>query len=108
MKNNQFKKVIRQEIENKCKLFNYMCICVDETNNSRMIYIYTEDWVCVGIFDCYLSNEHVLLSFTTDTETPHIACKKERITCRYSHFNEVVQLIDKSFGMVDKEKIDEN
>ena len=48
MKNNQFKKEIRKIIEEECKTFDFISIYNDESNNSRMIYIYTLECLVFG------------------------------------------------------------
>ena len=103
MKNNKFKKVIRQEIENECKLFDFVSFAVDHTNNQRMIYIYTLDWRCVGIFSLWLNNDYVHLSFTTDLQKPIILAKELDVTCNYAQFNKIIMMINGAFEIMDKE-----
>lgn len=103
MKNNQFKKVIRQEIENECQLFDFVSFAVDHTNNQRMIYIYTLDWRCVGIFSCWLNNDYVHLSFTTNLQKPIIVARDKEVSCNYAQFNKVIMMIHGSFEIMDKE-----
>lgn len=103
MKNNQFKKLIRQEIEKECKTFELQSVAVDITNNNRMIYIYTLDWCCVGIFNCWLTKEYVHLSFTTDLEKPIIVARNKEVKCNYAQFNKVIMMIMGSFEIMDME-----
>lgn len=103
MKNNQFKKVIRQEIENECQLFDFTSFAVDHSNNQRMIYIYTLDWRCVGIFSLWLNNDYVHLSFTTDLQKPIILAKELDVTCNYAQFNKIIMMINRAFEIMDKE-----
>lgn len=103
MKNNQFKKVIRQEIENECQLFDFTSFAVDHSNNQRMIYIYTLDWRCVGIFSLWLNNDYVHLSFTTDLQKPIILAKELDVTCNYAQFNKIIMMINGAFEIMDKE-----
>lgn len=103
MKNNEFKKIIRNEIKKECKALDFQSVSVDITNNSRMIYIYTLDWHCVGIFDCWLNNEYVHLSFTTDLEKPIIVARNKEVKCNYAQFNKVIMMIMGSFEIMDKE-----
>lgn len=103
MKNNQFKKVIKQEIEKECQILDLTSVTVDITNNHRMIYIYTFDWVCVGIFSCYLNNDCVHIMFTTNMEKPIIVAKEKEVTCRYCEFNKVSTLLNSAFEVMDEE-----
>lgn len=100
MKNNQFKKEIRKIIEEECKTFDFTSIYNDESNNSRMIYIYTLDYMCVGIFRLWLNNEYVHLSFTTDLEKPIISAKDKEINCNYAQFNKIIMTIKGCFEIM--------
>lgn len=103
MKNNEFKKIIRNEIKKECKALDFQSVSVDISNNQRMIYIYTLDWRCVGIFDLWLNNEYLHLSFTTDLEKPMIQAREKDLRCNYGQFNKVIMMIASSFEIMDKE-----
>lgn len=104
MKNNEFKKIIRNEIKQECKALDFQSVSVDITNNSRMIYIYTLDWRCVGIFDCWLNNEYLHLSFTTDLEKPMIQAREKELRCNYAQFNKVMMFLGGCFELMDSEE----
>ena len=102
MKNNQFKKIIRQEIENECKTFDFISIYVDETKNSRKIYIYTLDYRCVGIFSIWLNSEYCHIQFTTDLQKPMIVARDKELRCSYAQFNKVMMLIQGCFELMER------
>ena len=106
MKNNEFKKIIRNEIKNECKALDFQSVSVDISNNQRMIYIYTLDWRCVGIFDLWLNNEYLHLSFTTDLEKPMIQARDKDLRCNYAQFNKVIMLIGGCFELMDSKEED--
>ena len=101
MKNNQFKKVIRTEIEKQCKIADFVSVYVDETKNNRMIYIYTIDYKCVGIFSCWFSNTQISISFTNDLEKPMIISRIKDINTNYTQMDKVLSLIDNCFEIMD-------
>jgi hypothetical protein len=106
MKNNGFKKILTNEIKNECKAFDFQCVAVDESIHSRMIYIYTLDWRCVGIFSCWFTDDYLHLQFTTDLEKPIIQARDKDVRCNYTQFNKIMMLVQGAFEMMDK--LDEN
>ncbi len=106
MKNNEFKKIIRNEIKTECKVFDFQSVSVDISNNNRMIYIYTLDWRCVGIFDCWLNSEYLHLSFTTDLEKPMIVARDKELRCNYAQFNKVMMFLEGCFELMDSREED--
>ena len=106
MKNNEFKKIIRNEIKNECKALDFQSVSIDKSNNNRMIYIYTLDWRCVGIFDLWLNNDYLHLSFTTDLEKPMILAREKDLRYNYAQFNKVIMLIGGCFEIMDSKEED--
>lgn len=102
MKNNQFKKEIRKIIEEECKTFDLVSIYNDESNNSRMIYIYTLDYKFVGMFSLWLNNENIHLSFTNLTTLSIVQHKVKDVNVKYTEFNKVVETIKEAFDIMDR------
>ena len=102
MKNNQFKKVIRQIIEEECKAFDFVSICNDESNNSRKIYIYTLEYRFAGVFNLWLTNERIHLSFTNLATLPLIQHRVKDVTVKYADFRLIVEAITEAFDIMDK------
>ena len=102
MKNNQFKKEVRKIIEEECKTFDFISIYNDESNNSRMIYIYTLEYGFVGMFSLWLNNERIHLSFTNLTTLPLIQHKVKDVNVKYIEFNKVVDTIKEAFDIMDR------
>ncbi len=103
MKNNQFKKIIKQQIEHQCKLFDLVSVNVDKTNNHRMIYIYNTEWVWVGMFSLYFTDDSVHLQFTNLVNTPLICKSVEDICVKYTTFERVIDVIKTAFNIMWKE-----
>lgn len=102
MKNNQFKKVVKKLIEEECKAFDFISICNDESNNSRMIYIYTLEYRFAGVFRLWLANEHIHLSFTNLATLPLTQHKVKDVTVKYADFHLVVDAIKEAFDIMDR------
>lgn len=102
MKNNQFKKEIRKIIEEECKTFEFTSIYNDESNNSRMIYLYTLDYKFVGMFSFYLTNKNIHLSFTNLTTLSIVQHKVKDVNVKYTEFNKVVETIKEAFDIMDR------
>lgn len=102
MKNNQFKKEIRKIIEEECKTFDFTSIYVDESNNSRMIYIYTLEYKFAGVFSLWVVNDNIHLSFTNLTTLPLIQHRVKEANVKYIQFNKVVDAIKEAFDIMDK------
>lgn len=102
MKNNQFKKEIRKIIEEECKTFDFTSIYNDESNNSRMIYIYTLEYRFAGVFRLWLANEHIHLSFTNLATLSLVQHKVKDVTVKYADFHLVVDAIKEAFDIMEK------
>lgn len=102
MKNNQFKKIVKQLIEEECKAFDFISVCNDESNNSRMIYIYTLEYRFVGMFRLWLTNERIHLSFTNLATLPLIQHKVKDVTVSYVDFHRINETITEAFDIMDK------
>ena len=102
MKHNQFKSLINHKINSEADTFDFTIVAVDHTNNQRMIYVYTLDYKCVGIFDLWLNNDYVHLSFSQDTEKPIISAKEAEIKCKYVYLDKILDFILKCFEELDK------
>lgn len=102
MKNNQFKSLINNKIKHEAQLFDFEVFSVDHTNNQRIIYVYTLDYKCVGIFDLWLNNDYVHLSFTTQVEKSLITAKESDIKTNYAHLFEILEYIVKCFSIMDE------
>ena len=102
MKNNQFKKIVRKVIEDECRTFDFQSVYVDESKNSRMIYIYTLSWQFAGMFSCWFNNEGVHLQFSNLKTLPIIVHKVKNVQVKYADFDKVVCAIKDSFDIMDK------
>lgn len=102
MKNNQFKKEIRKIIEDECKIFDFQSVYVDETKNSRKIYIFTLDWQYAGIFSFWFTDERIHLNFTNLKTLPLIQHKVKDVKVGYLDFKEVVDNIQEAFDIMAK------
>lgn len=102
MKNNQFKKVVRQLIDKECKTFDFQSVYVDEGKNTRIIYIYTLGWQFAGMFYCWFNGEGVHLQFSNLKTLPIIVHKVKDVRVKYCDFNTVVETIKETFDIMDK------
>lgn len=101
MKNNQFKKLIRKKIEEECKLLDFISVYVDDTNNSRFIYIYTVDYKYCGIFYYWLNNESVHLRFTPLKSLKLTEYVFKDVRVNYTEVNQVLEAIEECFNCMD-------
>ena len=102
MKNNQFKKEVRKIIEEECKLFDFQSVYVDESKNSRKIYIYTLGWQFAGMFSFWFTNERVHLAFTNLKTLPLIQHKVKDVNAQYSDFDNIIFGIREAFDIMEK------
>lgn len=102
MKNNQFKKEIRKIIENECETFDFQSVYVDESKNTRVIYIYTNEWKYVGIFRLWLNSDTVHLSFTNLKTLSLFQHKVKEAEVKYFNFDKIVQAITEAFDIMDR------
>lgn len=105
MKNNQFKKFIRDEIELNCKALDFISIYVDISNNSRKIYIYTLDYRFAGIFSCWFTDDSIHLQFTNLKTLPLIQHKVKNINVKYPDFDKVLEEIRDAFDIMDRTEV---
>lgn len=103
MKNNQFKKILRQYISTECEISDLQSVAIDESTNSRMIYIYTLDWKCAGIFSCWFTKDNLHIKFTADLSKPIAQTVGNEICCNYTQFNKIIKLVENAFEIMDKE-----
>ena len=102
MKNNQFKKYIRDEIELNCKALDFVSIYVDKSNNSRMIYIYTLDYKFAGMFSFWFTDDSVHLQFTNLETLPLIQHRVKEINVKYQKLEDVLSTIREAFDIMDR------
>ena len=107
MKNNQFKKYIRDYIENICKESKLNPIYVDISNNERVIYLVegvfiknenTYQHKVVGTVNTYLTNEKVRIRYSTNPNKVVSICNKSgEIDVSYMEIESLFSYIDKMF-----------
>ena len=66
MKNNQFKRVIRQFIEGHCEKNNIVAIYVDISNNERVCYLYNDKYKVLCTLNMYLNDDGVRIRYSTN------------------------------------------
>ncbi len=103
MKHNQFKSFINNYIKNEAHTFDFTVMSIDYSNNQRMIYIYTLDYVCVGVFNLWLNNEYVHLSFSKETVTSINWLAAKQLKSNYTSLNTVLDFITKCVAQLDEE-----
>lgn len=107
MKNNQFKKYIRDYIENICKESKLNPIYVDISNNERVIYLVQGLFIVneniyehkvVGTINTYLTNEKVRIRYSTNPNKVVSICNKSgEINVTYMEIESLLTYIDKMF-----------
>lgn len=107
MKNNQFKKYIREYIENTCKELKLNPIYVDISNNERVIYLLkvvfikdkeSYEHTVVGTINTYLTNEKVRIRYSTNCNKVVSICNKSgEIDTSYMEIESLFSYIDKMF-----------
>lgn len=102
MKNNQFKKIVRKLVDEECDLYDLFSVCVDTSNNHRLIYIYGVDWKWVGLFSFYITSESVHLRFTNLITLSLEQHRVKDVECDYKHFSTVSDCIIRCFVIMDK------
>lgn len=102
MKNNQFKKFIREEVELNCKALDFISVYVDISNNSRKIYIFTLDYKYAGVFSCWFTDDSIHLQFTNLETIPLIQHRVKDVNVKYTKFQEVISAIREAFDIMDK------
>lgn len=103
MKNNQFRSFINNRIKTEADTFDFNVISIDITSNQRMIYVFTLDNKCVGIFSLWLNNDYVHLIFTQDIVNPLISANRDNINCKYTYLDKILNFISECFDKLDKE-----
>lgn len=102
MKHNQFKKLVKQEIENQCDLLDFKSVYVDVTNTTREIYIYTLDYKYAGIFSFWFDSKQVHLCFSNLQSIPLIQHRVKDMYVTYYNFNFILEAIQECFDIMDK------
>ena len=101
MKNNQFKRVIREYIETCCEENNVIPVYVDISNNERVCYLYNKEYTPLGTLNMYLTNTDVRLRYSKNIDKVVSICHKD-IDTNFSYLNlkQCLQCIDKMFKAV--------
>ena len=102
MKHNQFKKLIKQEIENQCDLLDFKSVYIDVTNTTREIYIYTLDYKYAGIFSFWFSDKQVHLCFSNLKTLSLVQHRVKDIYCKYYDIDLLLDTIQQCFDIMDK------
>ena len=95
MNNNQFKKVVRQFIEDECST-ELKIYYVDTSNNSRNAYVYDKDFNAKGTIHLYFNEKEVSIEFSLSKEKPVNICNYEtRFTANYLELRKIKENIEK-------------
>lgn len=101
MKNNQFKRVIREYIETCCEENNCYAVYVDISNNERVCYLYNNEYTPLGSLNMYLSNTDIRLRWSKSTMKVASLCNKDMdVTFSYFNIKYCLKCIYEMFGAV--------
>lgn len=94
MKNNQFKKVIRNCLEELCLVNNYKLIYVDYSNNERLYYVYDSNFKIKGTISCFLNKTEVSLKYAKGSLVT-ISNRNMELRTPYTKLNDIIKFIKK-------------
>ena len=94
MKNNQFKKVIRKQIEWYCHQNDLVSVFLDETKNTRIFHFYDAfNWRWLGVVSVFINSDYVHLKFSnlkTLSLYQHIV---KEVKADYKQFDKVMDTL---------------
>lgn len=107
MKNNQFKKVIRNKIDAYCLAHKLQAVYVDHSNNDRTCYIFTEDFLIKGTISCWLNDTTIHLR-ASRSHAKVVGINNYDIdrTCTYMEFNKICMTLNSFIGSLVPQKVE--
>lgn len=77
MKHNQFKHIVNQIIKEQCQVHNLRFSGVDINNNSKVIYVYDQEWKCVLTIKLWMNETEIHITGSTNTENVAGICNEQ-------------------------------
>ena len=104
MNNNQFKKFIRDKIEDYCREENLVPIYIDTTSNNRIYYIYNWDYEIQATLDNWIGNNDCRIRISYNKEkSVNIANKDLEFSGTYMELDQIIKSLKNSIKNIRKE-----
>lgn len=105
MNNNQFKRLIREKIEDSCKEENLTTVYIDTTTNNRIYYIYDWDYKIQATLDNWIGNTDTSIRISYNKEKlVSIANKEIEIRGTYMELDKILKEIKTIIKNIRKQK----
>ena len=94
MNNNQFKRFIREKIEDCCRENNLFTVYIDTTTNNRIYYIYNWDYQIQATLDNWIGNNECSVRMSYNKEkVVHIANYDVEFRSTYMKLDKLIKTI---------------
>lgn len=95
MKHNEFKALIKKELQLKVSEYKLKVVAVDVYASTKMYYIYDKDYNCKGTLRLFCNSTDMSLEFSSDSEKAvNIAHKDCSCSATYMNFKSVLSFLD--------------